>query len=80
MRVVADSGIAFQRHVIPMESCLVKACHQTPWCRRWYLISHTVAGLWGGSCLVCDSVQVHNFSSLGPLYNVKQFRQEAPRS
>ena len=47
MRVVADSGIAFQRHVIPMESCLVKACHQTPWCRRWYLISHMVAGLGG---------------------------------
>lgn len=48
MRAVADSGIAFQRHVIPMESCLVKARHETLWCRRWYLISHTVARLGGG--------------------------------
>ena len=47
MRAVVDSGIAFQRHVIPMGSCLVEACDQTPWCRHWYLIRHTVVGLMG---------------------------------
>ena len=81
MRAVADSGIAFQRHVIPIESCLVESLSSdTVVSGCWYLISHTVAGLGGSPAWCVTLCKFHNFSSLGPLYNVKQFRQEAPRS